>query len=110
MKNRSTKQLLIFFSLVLVILIGLHFVAFKFISDAGTTASTLQSQVNGLRAQVAEFSKYSSDDLKNMASKVQTLFIQKEGLVPFINGVEAAARSQGLAVNVNNVDVENHSD
>ncbi len=110
MKKHSTKQLLALISFFVIILVALHFVAFIFIRKAGVTVSTLERDVASLQVQVQEFSKYSAEDLRELAKKVSTKIVARDGIVGFLENIESTARAYDMEILVRGVDVRARSE
>lgn len=110
MKNRNSKQFLIIFSVILVVLIGLHFMAFSFIRSTGLEVSTLENNVTQLRSEVIEFTKYKPDEIRALAQNVSNHFISRDNVVTFIEDIEREAKSRGLEVVIRSADTEPRSE
>lgn len=110
MKTHSTKQLLVLFLILIIILLGLHYVAFSFIRKASQTVSALQGEVNTLQTQIHEFSKYSADDMRTLTQAISRHIVSKTDFVTFIENIEAQARSQNIVIEIRSVDVEKRSE
>ena len=110
MKIHSTKKNLILLSILVVILAGLHYAAFSFIRNSGAEVSALERDVNSLRAQVLEFSKYSPEDMVILARSVTARFISRANFVDFIENIESEAKTQNVSVLIRSVDVESRSE
>jgi hypothetical protein len=110
MKTRTTKQLIALLSTIVVVLVALHAVAFYFIRSAGVNVSTLERDGRVLDAQVAEFSKYSNDDLRKLATSIMAKIISRDGIVPFIENIERTARGLGMEINIRSVNVVPRAD
>lgn len=110
MKTRSTKQILILLSILVVILAGLHYAVFSFIRNSGMAVIALENDVGSLRSQVLEFSKYSPEDLTVLARSATAHFISRTNLVDFIENIENEAKTQKVSVLIRSVDVESRSE
>ncbi len=110
MKIHSTKQILILLSILVIILAGLHYVAFSFIRNSGAAVSALENDVNLLRSQVLEFSKYSPEDMVVLARSVNAHFVSRTDIVDFIENIESEAKNQKVSVLIRSVDVESRSE
>lgn len=110
MKTRLTKQILIFLSILVVILAGLHYVVFSFIRNSGAAVLALENDVSLLRSQVLEFSKYSPEDMAVLARSVTAHFISRVSIVDFIENIENEAKNQKVSVLIRSVDVESRSE
>jgi hypothetical protein len=105
MKISSSKGLPIVFVTLIVVLAAGNYGFFHVIRSSGTEISNLQKEVSSLQTQVQEFSKYSPDDLKTLARSVTAKIIPRGDFVDFIESVESNARSQGIEISVQSVDV-----
>lgn len=110
MKFYSTKQVVIVLSIMIVVMIGLHYLVFSFIRQADVEVNTLGQEVQVLQGQVSEFSKYRPEELRNLAQAVISKFVSQKDFVDFIETIETEARVQGLAVATRSVGVEQRSD
>ncbi len=102
----STKQTLILLSLLIVVLFGLHFLAFRFIWSAGLEVSALEANVNVLNAQVLEFSKYKPEGIRDLARAVTSRIISRTNIADFIQVIENKAKAQNLAIEIRSAKVE----
>jgi Tfp pilus assembly protein PilO len=105
MKISSSKGLLIVFVALIVVLMVANYGFFHVIQTSGTEISNLQREVTSLKTQVEEFSKYSPEDLKALAQSITAKIIPRGDVVDFIEEIESSARSQGIEISVESVDV-----
>ena len=70
----------------------------------------MSQETVSLQNQVQEFSKYRPEDLKLLAQSVITKIIPHGDFVDFIEKVESNARSQGVNITVQSVNVVPRSD
>lgn len=110
MKLNSPKQAIILFSVLIIVLLGLHYVVYRFVRQSDMVVSGLQAEVGLLRAQVAEFSKSSPSDMKNLAQSVMSHFISRTGVAAFIESLERKGKAEGVSVVLRSVDVETLGD
>ncbi len=110
MKLDRTKKIIILFSAVIVVLLGLHYVVFSFIRKSDMSVSGLEHEVRALQVQVLEFSKYTPEDVKNLARSVTDRFISRTNIVSFIENLEKKAQAEGVTVTIRSVNVEPRSD
>lgn len=110
MKINSTKKIFGLHLLLVVLLVALHVLVFVFIQNASKEVTTLEQEISVLEAQVAEFSKHSSDDLRNLAQSVMSRFVSKSDFVSFIEGIEREAKAQNVLVTIRSVGAEPRSD
>lgn len=110
MKIDRTKKIIILFSTVIAILLALHYVVFSFIRTSDMSVSGLENEVRTLQAQVLEFSKYTPEDVKNLARSVTDRFISRTNIVSFIENLEKEAQAKGVAVTIRAVNVEPRGD
>lgn len=105
MKTTTTKSLLITLCTLILILIAANFIFFHLIRSSGIQISNYQQESELLQSQVLEFSKYKPEDLKALAESVVAKIIPRGDFVSFIESIEASARSQGVDITVDSVDV-----
>jgi len=110
MKKLSTKTILVIFVLLILLLVGAHFLVFSFIKSAGTTVSVLEQDIRTLQEQAIDFSKYSPEDLKKLAESVNSRIVSQDDFVNFIENIEGVGRAQGVSIIVRSVDVEPRSE
>lgn len=110
MRTQSTKHLVISLSIVIIILLGAHYLIFMFIKNSDKEVSILNSEVSLLQGQVDEFARYNTEDLENLYKSVVSHFIPRSDFVGFIESIEKEAKSQKIAVVIGSVGVEQRSD
>jgi Tfp pilus assembly protein PilO len=106
----STKQILIIFAVLVVLLLGFHVVAFSFIRNTGIEVSTLENNVNSLKAQVEEFSKHKPEDIRDLARAVTGRIISRTNIAGFIQDIETKGRDIGVQVSIRSADVQPRSE
>lgn len=110
MKSHSTKQIVILFAAIVFVLLGLHYFVFSFIKNTAVEVLTLERDVESMRTQVFEFSKYTPEDLMALAQLVSAKFISRGDFVEFIQTIETKGRAQNLEVTVRSVATEPRSE
>lgn len=106
MKITPTKRKLIITTVLVLVVLGLHYFAYSYIKGMGAEVAALDQEGISLQAQVIEFSKYSPEELRTFAKAINNRVLPKGDFVNFIENVEKTARSFGVEVNVRAVDVE----
>jgi hypothetical protein len=106
MKSHSTKQIIIALSVVVLLLVASHFVAFLFIKNTATKVLTLEREAETLKSQALEYSKYTPEDLLSLAQSVSAKFVPRGDVVDFIESIETKGRAQNVSVTVRSVGTE----
>jgi len=109
MKSHSTKQIIIIFGIIILLLLGLHYFVFYFIKSTAIEVLNIERDIKSTQAQVIEFSKYTPEDLNALARSVSAKFISSGDFVEFIQGIETKGRAQNLVVTVRSVATEPRS-
>ncbi len=106
--NLSTRQILISVSVLLVLVLGGYYFLFLTIKSKNEKVSSFSQEIDlySEREALRRTTEKTADELSEKIKKLDSYFIHKDEVVPFIENIENAGGESGVSVSIVSVGVD----
>jgi Tfp pilus assembly protein PilO len=105
MRIFSTKKILLLLILINIVLIGLNYLLFSKIERRNQEISKLtqEQEVYSKKTNLLKLTDTGKDDINAAVQQINSYFLTKDDVVPFIEKVETEARAHAISLIINSV-------